>query len=95
LPRVQRRATLAAMPETGALYAWVEVGPDGREGTIAVITDLPEFAGRPITLVFRERRIADAMRGYALAHLLTSGHTVRLVRFARAETIEEISTKGG
>jgi hypothetical protein len=35
------------MPETGALYVWVEVEPDGREGTIAIVTgDAAQFLKR-------------------------------------------------
>jgi len=65
----------------------VEVEPDGREGTIAAQL-IP--GGPVLTLQHRNRKIAETMRRSAELHKRRSGRPVRLVRYVRAETVEEL-----
>lgn len=71
----------------GELYAWVEVEPDGREGIIALIR--PEFG--MTMLQNRNLDIAqNKMRAFAERHAQRSGRPVRLVKFVRTATVEEL-----
>lgn len=75
------------MPDMDAIYAWTEIDPDGREGVI--ITLIP-IVGISATLQSRRRDIAEKFRPLAQEHNKKTGHTVRLVKFVRAETLEEM-----
>lgn len=76
------------MGEMATYYAWVEDGEDGKEGVIAY--SLPFMPMNGLTpLMARNLVLAQRLRPYAEAHAMASTHTVRLVRFVRAEVIEE------
>jgi hypothetical protein len=76
------------MPDMDALYAWTEEGPEGKEGVIAAASGL---LGPVVHLLqHRRREIAEQFRPIAEQHRQRTGHRVRLVRFARAEELEEL-----
>lgn len=81
------------MGEMATYYAWVEDGADGKEGVIAYA--LPFMPMNGLTpLMARTATLAQRLRSFAEAHAEASGHAVRLVRFVRAEVIEEIQPVG-
>lgn len=72
----------------GELYAWVEVEPGGGEGIIAAII-MPEFGLS--NLQHRNLDIAqNRMRKFAELHAKKTGRPVRLVKFVRTATVEEL-----
>ncbi len=76
------------MSDMEAIYAWTEVDPIVGEGVIAIFA--PPF-DKVITLQSRRLEIASVhMRPLAEAHRASSGHTVRLVKFTRAEVLETL-----
>lgn len=76
------------MGQMATYYAWVEDGADGREGVIAyALPFMPDRALSP--LMARSEVLARRLKSYAEAHAEASGHKVRLVRFVRAEVLEE------
>jgi len=83
------------MPDMPQIYAWTETADDGYEGVIvAAVTPfrgVVGLVGEPLAPLQHNRLdIAMKFKELAEAHAKASGNRVRLVRFARAETIEEI-----
>lgn len=76
------------MTDMQTIYAWTESGPnpDDKEGVIAVISR----GGFNLLLQHREKGIAMRFRDLAVAHAKATGHKVRLVKFTRSETVEEL-----
>jgi hypothetical protein len=77
-------------PTEEYIYVWQVLDEDGRWGTIAA--EIPGIAP-PTPLVFRDRSLADHTRGVALRHGRGVNRTVRLARYAHAETIEQIEAQ--
>ena len=76
------------MTDMQAIYAWTEVDDDGDEGVIMTMVPSLGFAA---SLHHRRREVVEELfKPYAEAHRKTSGHRVRLVRFARADELEEL-----
>jgi hypothetical protein len=74
------------MADMEAIYAWTETDPTGGEGVIAMISK----GGLNLLLQHRDKGFAMRFRAMAQRHAKVSGHKVRLVKFTRTETIEEI-----
>jgi len=75
------------MADMEAIYAWTETDPKmGEEGVIAAISR----GGFNLLLQHRDKGIALRFRNLAQAHAKATGHKVRLVKFTRAETVEEL-----
>lgn len=77
------------MADMEAIYAWTETAPDGYEGVIAVING-GKAKGFNLLLQHRDKGIAMRFRDLAKGHAKASGHKVRLVKFIRSETVEEL-----
>lgn len=69
------------------LYAWLSVDETG-EGVIAA----PILDG-VTSLIFGKREIAERFREVAYGMSMMAGKRCRLVRYAVAETVEEIGTQ--
>jgi hypothetical protein len=69
------------------IYAWTEIDPDGGEGIIFAFIPAIGMTGN---LQHRNRNIVEAFRPIAKAHAKSTGHKVRLVKFARDETLETL-----
>lgn len=76
------------LPEMHELFAWLETDPAGGEGVI--VASLPFLRNMLGPLQHRRREMAERMRPVAELHRKRTGHRVRLMRFVRAETIEEL-----
>jgi hypothetical protein len=76
------------LPEMDSIFAWTEIDPAGGEGVI--VASLPFLRNMLGPLQHRRRDMAERMRPIAELHRRRTGHKVRLVRFVRAETVEEL-----
>lgn len=74
------------MSDMEAIYAWTETAPGDKEGVIAAISR----GGFNLLLQHRDKGIAMRFRNMAINHAKQTGHKVRLVKFTRSETVEEL-----
>lgn len=68
------------VPDKEPLFAWQEIGEDGRWGIIATV--VPFISAAPVPLVHRDQALVEEkLRPLAEAHARASGNVVRLHRF--------------
>jgi hypothetical protein len=76
--------------EIGCIYALITIGPDCQESLTGMMTE-----DRLTLQICTELAQVDTMHQLALNIGIQSGHTVRFVRFDRAEVIRTIEPIGG
>lgn len=76
------------MADMEAIYAWTETEPNGNEG---IIYSFIPAIGTGGNLQHRRRDIVEKhFRSIAEGYAQSTGPKVRLVRFVRGETLEEL-----
>ncbi len=73
-------------PDTTALYAWLGRDDDGQEGTVM----FPDGRGGVLPLIFTSEDRARSCRGLMGPVAAARGFPVRLVRFVRDVTVDEV-----
>jgi hypothetical protein len=72
-----------------AIYAWVELEPDGKQGIIAAIVPGLERFG-PVLLHHRTRALAERFADLAARHAEASGRPVRFVEYRQTQIISGV-----
>jgi hypothetical protein len=71
------------------IFAWFEVGPDGREGLI--VAEMPLLNNQIGPLQHRKLDIVKNIFGpLAIQHGKVAGRTVRLIEYNRGEVLAEV-----
>ncbi|HJU20515.1 MAG TPA: hypothetical protein VJ770_29025 [Stellaceae bacterium] len=74
------------MADVSEVWVWTAIDDRGEETFIVA----QGVDGEPFILQRSQRAVAEAMRPAAEEHRRNTGHRIRLVRFSRAETVEDL-----
>jgi len=87
-PEFQNARRINDMADMEAIYAWTEIDDGGDEGIIFAAIPIIGISGN-----LQHRRldiVVKHFRPIAIEHARVTGHTVRLVKFARSETLDTL-----